>query len=64
MSARCRVPSQVDPDAVADLIADAALIALPRQETLAAPTVSQPTAGVVIPPASISLIDAYADYGV
>jgi hypothetical protein len=64
MTTRCRVPSQVEPDAVADLIADAAQIALPRQATAGVATESQPAAAVVIPPASVSLVDRSADYGV
>jgi hypothetical protein len=64
MTIRCPVPSQVEPDAMADLIADAALIALPRQPAVTAPAEPQPAADVVIPPASMSLLDCYADYGV
>jgi hypothetical protein len=64
MTTRCHVPSRVEPDAVADLIADAALIALPRQATLATTSEPQPTPSVFIPPASVSLIDSCADYGV
>jgi hypothetical protein len=64
MTIRCHVPSRVEPDAVADLIADAALIALPRQASETVTPASQPAPGVVIPPASVSLVDSYADYGV
>jgi hypothetical protein len=64
MTTRCHVPSQVEPDAMADLIADAALIELPRQATVSVAAESQPVAEVVIPPASVSLVDSYADYGV
>jgi hypothetical protein len=64
MTTRCPVPSQVEPDAMADLIADAALIALPRQATLTVAAEPQPAGSVVIPPASVSLVDSYADYGV
>jgi hypothetical protein len=57
------VPSQVDPSGIDDLIADAQLIALPRQQagTLAHAERSE---SVVIPPASVTLVEGYDDYGV
>jgi hypothetical protein len=61
MTTTCPVPSQIEPDAVADLIADAALIALPRQEAPTVTAESQPTPRLVIPPASVSLVDCYGD---
>jgi hypothetical protein len=61
MTTTCPVPSQIEPDAVADLIADAALIELPRQAAPDATTASRPTPRLVIPPASVSLVDCYGD---
>jgi hypothetical protein len=59
-----RVPSQAEPDALAELIADAQAIALPYQ-VAADPAPGQPRSRtVVIPAASVSLVEGYADYGV
>jgi hypothetical protein len=64
MTASCPVPSEVEPEALADLIADAALIALPHPATVEPTAASQPPAAVVIPPVSVALVDGSADYGV
>jgi hypothetical protein len=56
------IPSHVEPDALADLIADAQLIALPQPP--ADPVVAElPRQSVVIPADSVSLVEGYADYG-
>ena len=55
------VPSHVEPDALADLIADAQFIALPQPS--ADHAVAEPRSDVVIPAASVSLFEGYADYG-
>jgi hypothetical protein len=57
------VPSLVEPDALADLIADAQLIPLPRDSAPGLVPDAVPTGRVVIPPASISLVEGSADYG-
>jgi hypothetical protein len=52
----------VEPDSLADLIADAQLIALPRASAdRVLPDL--PRQVVVIPAASVSLVEGYADYG-
>jgi hypothetical protein len=62
MSSSVPVPSQVEPDGLAELIADARLIVLPQQpaDLVAA---ELPRQSVVIPAESISLVQGYADYG-
>jgi hypothetical protein len=64
MATSCPVPSAIEPDALADLIADARLISLPRQSTEDPVVTALPGPAVVIPPASVSLVEGYADYGV
>jgi hypothetical protein len=52
-------------DVLAELIADAQQIVLPQPRMVEPP--SAPTAPVdeiVIPPATVSLVDGYADYGI
>jgi hypothetical protein len=56
------VPSHVEPDGLADLIADAQLIALPQPSAERA-VVGLPRQNVVIPADSVSLVEGYADYG-
>jgi hypothetical protein len=56
------VPSYVEPDGLADLIADAQLIALPRPSADSV-IAELPRQTVVIPAASVSLVEGYADYG-
>jgi hypothetical protein len=63
MSAIRSVPSQVDPNGIDDLIADAQQIALPRQVTVDLTRTEHPEA-LVIPPASVTLVEGYDDYGV
>ena len=63
MSVIRSVPSQVDPSGIDDLIADARQIALPRQATVDLTHPEQPDA-LVIPPASVTLVAGYDDYGV
>jgi hypothetical protein len=56
------VPSHIEPDGLADLIADAQQIALP-QPSVDRAVVELPRQGVVIPATSVSLVEGYADYG-
>jgi hypothetical protein len=56
------VPSHVEPDALADLIADAQFIALPQPSADHA-VADLPRSDVVIPADSVSLVEGYADYG-
>jgi hypothetical protein len=56
------VPSHVEPDGLAELIADAQLIALPQPSAERA-VVELPRQDVVIPADSVSLVEGYADYG-
>jgi hypothetical protein len=57
------VPSQVEPDALAELIADARAIALPHQTAADAAPGRSGSQPVVIPAVSVSLVEGYADYG-
>jgi hypothetical protein len=63
MSVIRSVPSQVDPGGIDELIADARQIELPRQATVDPTHAVQPDA-LVIPPASVTLVEGYDDYGV
>jgi hypothetical protein len=56
------VPSRVEPDGLADLIADAQLVALP-QPSVDRVVAELPRQDVVIPADSVSLVEGYADYG-
>jgi hypothetical protein len=64
MTTSCPVPSQVEPEGLADLIADAQLITLPRQASAEPVPGLPPAQGVAISSASVSLVEGYADYGV
>jgi hypothetical protein len=68
MSSLRAVPSQVDPSGIDDLIADARQIVLPHQVTVdlarAEDPAALPAAALVIPAASVSLVEGYDDYGV
>jgi hypothetical protein len=67
MSALCPVPSQIDPDALSDLIADAQAISLPSGSGVSLGSVAGPVPSprpLVIPPTSVSLVEGYDDYGV
>ena len=63
MSSLRPVPSQIDPSGIDDLIADARQIDLPRQATVDLARAEHPDA-LVIPAASVSLVEGYDDYGV
>jgi hypothetical protein len=63
MSVIRSVPSQVDPNGIDELIADAQRIALPRQHSVDLTRIDHPDA-LVIPPASVTLVEGYDDYGV
>lgn len=63
MSSVRSVPSRVDPDGLADLIADARRIVLPRQAARQSAD-TEPKPVVVIPAASVTLVEGYDDYGV
>ncbi|HEX3907975.1 MAG TPA: hypothetical protein VHW92_08585 [Mycobacteriales bacterium] len=63
MSVIRSVPSQVDANGIDELIADARQIALPRQVTVDLTRAEQPES-LVIPPASVNLVEGYDDYGV
>jgi hypothetical protein len=56
------VPPHIEPDALAELIADAQLIVLP-QPSADRVAAELPCGGVVIPAASVSLVEGFADYG-
>jgi hypothetical protein len=62
MSVMRSVPSQLDPSGIDDLIADARLIALPRQDAVD-PARAERSETVVISPASLTLVEGYDDYG-
>ena len=52
-------------DLLAELVADAQLIVLPRPRALELPTApAGPVDEIVIPAATVSLVASYADYGV
>jgi hypothetical protein len=53
-------------DVLAELIADAQQIVLPRPRVAEAPGAAKPMPvdEIVIPPSTVSLVDGYADYGV
>jgi len=53
-------------DLLAELIADAQHIVLPRPRVVELPSASKamPVNEIVIPPTTVSLVDGYADYGV
>jgi hypothetical protein len=63
MTAHWPVPSLVEPDVLADLIADAQLIPLPRGSAPGPVHNVVPAGCVVIPPASVSLVEGSAEYG-
>jgi hypothetical protein len=50
-------------DVLAELIADAQQIVLPRPRAMELPLAPQPVDEIVIPSATVSLVDSYADYG-
>ena len=51
-------------DLLAELIADAQQIVLPKPRVVELPgTPPAPVDEIVIPPATVSLVDSYADYG-
>jgi hypothetical protein len=53
-------------DRLAELIADAQQIVLPRPRVVVLPNAPRatPVDEIVIPPSTASLVDGYADYGV
>ena len=51
-------------DLLADLIADAQQIVLPKPRAVEPPAASEPVDVVVIPESASSLVDGYAEYGV
>ena len=53
-------------DLLAELIADARQIVLPRPRTVELPRAPKaaPLDEIVIPPSTVSLVDGYADYGI
>ncbi|HET6815657.1 MAG TPA: hypothetical protein VFH66_00315 [Mycobacteriales bacterium] len=50
-------------DLLAELIADAQLIVLPQPRMVELPSARVPVDEIVIPEATATLVDGYADYG-
>ena len=50
-------------DLLAELVADARLIVLPRPRVVEPPSAPAPLDEIVIPSSTVSLVDGFADYG-
>ena len=50
-------------DVLAELVADAQLIVLPRPRVVELASAPAPVDEIVIPASTVSLVDGYADYG-
>ncbi|HET7311352.1 MAG TPA: hypothetical protein VFJ17_08505 [Mycobacteriales bacterium] len=50
-------------DLLAELIADAQQIVLPRPRVMELPRARMPVDEIVIPESTVSLVDGYTDYG-